>query len=153
MEPTGDFWSGVGEGVARADGWMVVAAITLIVLVIGALIVVAKYIYPGHKELLETRERNARELKERELDIREREADNDRERIKTNAALAENMRGLKESNDSIVREFAAQNAGIEESKSRSRAMGEDVSHVRRTTDHTAEQVDEIHQYIFREGTD
>lgn len=153
MEPTGDFWASVGEGVASAEGWMVVAAITLIVLVIGALIVVAKYIYPGHKELLETRERNARELKERELDIREREAENDAERIKANAALAENMRGLRESNDSIAREFAAQNAGIEESKVRSRAMGEDMGHVRRTTDHTAEQVDEIHHYIFREGTD
>lgn len=32
MEPTDDFWAGVGEGVSRADGWMVVVAITLIVL-------------------------------------------------------------------------------------------------------------------------
>lgn len=110
---------------------MVVGAL----LVLGALFVVAKYIVPS-------RER----IKMRELDIREREAQN-------SAALSENMRGLKESNDSIAREFASQAAGIEESKVRSRAMGEDMGHVRRTTDHTAEQVDEIHQYIFREGTD
>lgn len=131
MEPTGDLWAGVGTAVGSAEGWMVVGAL----LVLGALFVVAKYIVPS-------RER----IKMRELDIREREAQN-------SAALSENMRGLKESNDSIAREFASQAAGIEESKVRSRAMGEDMGHVRRTTDHTAEQVDEIHQYIFREGTD
>ena len=131
MEPTGDFWAGVGTGIADSPGWMVVGAL----LVVGALFVVAKYIYPGHKE-----------IKMRELDIREREA-------QSQQALAENLHGVMESNNYIAREFAAQNAGIEESKTRSRAMGEDVSHVRRTTDHTAEQVDEIHQYIFREGTD
>lgn len=131
MEPTGDLWAGVGTAVGSAEGWMVVGAL----LVLGALFVVAKYIVPS-------RER----IKMRELDIREREAQN-------SAALSENMRGLKESNDSIAREFASQSAGIEESKVRSRAMGEDMGHVRRTTDHTAEQVDEIHQYIFREGTD
>lgn len=131
MEPTGDFWAGVGTGIADSPGWMVVGT----VLVIGVLFVVAKYIYPGHKE-----------IKMRELDIREREA-------QSQQALAENLHGVMESNNYIAREFAAQNAGIEESKARSRAMGEDVGHVRRTTDHTAEQVDEIHQYIFREGTD
>lgn len=131
LEPTGDLWAGVGTAVGSAEGWMVVGAL----LVLGALFVVAKYIVPS-------RER----IKMRELDIREREAQN-------SAALSENMRGLKESNDSIAREFASQAAGIEESKVRSRAMGEDMGHVRRTTDHTAEQVDEIHQYIFREGTD
>ena len=131
MEPTGDLWAGVGTAVGSAEGWMVVGAL----LVLGALIVVAKYIVPS-------RER----IKMRELDIRERESQNA-------AALTESMRGLKESNDSIAREFASQTAGIEESKVRSRAMGEDMGHVRRTTDHTAEQVDEIHQYIFREGTD
>ena len=131
MEPTGDLWAGVGTAVGSAEGWMVVGAL----LVLGALIVVAKYIVPS-------RER----IKMRELDIRERESQNA-------AALTESMRGLKESNDSIAREFASQTAGIEESKVRSRAMWEDMGHVRRTTDHTAEQVDEIHQYIFREGTD
>lgn len=142
MEPSGDFWAGVGEGVSRADGWMVVAAITLIVLVIGALFVVAKYIYPGHKE-----------LKMRELGIREREAENDAERIKANSALAENMRGLRESNDRLAEQSAALFAGIEESKARSRSMGDDVGHIRSTTDHTAEQVEDIHRHLFREGTD
>ena len=142
MEPSGDFWAGVGEGVSRADGWMVVAAITLIVLVIGALFVVAKYIYPGHKE-----------LKMRELGIREREAENDAERIKANSALAENMRGLRESNDRLAEQSAALFAGIEESKARSRSMGDEVGHIRSTTDHTAEQVEDIHRHLFREGTD
>lgn len=142
MEPTDDLWAGVGQGIARADGWMVVVAITLIVLVIGVLFVVAKYIYPGHKE-----------LKMRELGIREREAQNDAERIKANSALAENMRGLRESNDRLAEQSAALFAGIEESKARSRSMGDEVGHIRSTTDHTAEQVEDIHRHLFREGTD
>lgn len=138
MQPSETFWDGVGEGFASSPGWMVVGT----VLVIGVLFVVAKYIYPGHKE-----------LKMRELGIREREAENDSERIKANAALAENMRGLRESNDRLAEQSAALFAGIEESKTRSRSMGDDVAHVRATTDHTAEQVDELHRHFLREGTD
>lgn len=138
MQPSETFWNGVGEGFASSPGWMVVGT----VLVIGVLFVVAKYIYPGHKE-----------LRMRELGIREREAENDSERIKANAALAENMRGLRESNDRLAEQSAALFAGIEESKTRSRAMGDDMSHVRATTDHTAEQVDELHRHFLREGTD
>lgn len=136
MEPSGDFWAGVGEGVSRADGWMVVAAITLIVLVIGALFVVAKYIYPGHKE-----------IRMRELDIREREA-------QSQQALAENLHGVMESNSYIAREFAAQNAGIEESKARSRAMGGTIDRIDHTTQHTDVLVEDIHRHIIGgEGTD
>lgn len=138
MQPSETFWDGVGEGFASSPGWMVVGT----VLVIGVLFVVAKYIYPGHKE-----------LRMRELGIREREAENDSERIKANAALAENMRGLRESNDRLAEQSAALFAGIEESKARSRGMGEDLGHVRATTDHTAEQVDELHRHFLREGTD
>lgn len=138
MEPTPGFWDGFGDAVGSSPGWMVVTAI----LIIGVLFVYAKYISPS-------RER----LKVRELDIREREADNDGERIKANAALAENMRGLRESNDRLAQQSAALFAGMEESKTRSRAMSDDMSHVRTTTDHTAEQVDELHRHFLREGTD
>ena len=138
MQPSDGLWDGVGAGIASSPGWMVVGT----VLVIGVLFVVAKYIYPGHKE-----------IKMRELGIREREAANDADRIKANSALAENMRGLRESNDRLAEQSAALFAGIEESKARSRGMGDEIGHVRVTTDHTAEQVDEIHRHIFREGTD
>ena len=138
MTPGQEFWGGVGAGIADSPGWMVVGT----VLVIGVLFVVAKYVYPGHKE-----------IKMRELDIRQREAENDSERIKANSALAENMRGLRESNDRLAEQSAAMFAGIEESKARSRGMGEDVARIRSTTDHTAEQVEDIHRHLFREGTD
>lgn len=138
MNPSESFWDGVGHGIGESPWWALLGA----VLVIGVLFVVARYIYPGHKE-----------LRMRELDIREREAKNDSDRIKANAALAENMRGLRESNDRIAEQSAALFAGIEESKTRSRAMGDDMSHVRATTDHTAEQVDELHRHFLREGTD
>lgn len=145
MQPSEGFWGGVGEAVGSSPGWMVIGAI----LVIGVLFVVAKYIYPGHKE-----------LKMRELSIREREAENDADRIKANSALAENMRGLRESNDRLAQQSAALFAGIEESKARSRGMGDDVSHVletsdhiRGTTDETNSLVKDIHRhFIGGEGT-
>ena len=149
MQPTDGFWEGVGASVGSSPGWMVVGAL----LVVGVLFVVAKYIYPGHKE-----------LKLRELEIREREAKNDSDRIKANAALAENMRGLRESNDQLAQQSAALFAGIEESKARSRSMGDEMTHTRENTDHirdttddTCAMVREIHSVVVvphrAEGTD
>ena len=137
MNPGDGFWEGVGQSVGSSPGWMVIGAL----LVVGVLFIAAKYIVPS-------RER----IRTRELDIREREAQNDADRIKANAALAENMRGLRESNDQLATQSAALAAGIEESKARSRGMGDDVSRIRATTDHTAEQVEDIHRHLFREGT-
>ena len=146
MQPSDGFWDGFGQAVGASPGWMVIGSI----LVIGVLFVVAKYIYPGHKE-----------LKMRELSIREREAENDSDRIKANSALAENMRGLRESNDRLAQQSAALFAGIEESKTRSRAMGDDMArtreaadHIKGTTDETNSLVKDIHRrFIGGEGTD
>lgn len=132
MQPGDGFWEGVGASVGSSPGWMVIGAL----LVVGVLFVIAKYIYPGHKE-----------LKMRELGIREREAENDAERIKANSALAENMRGLRESNDRLAEQSAALFAGIEESKVRSRGMGEDMSHVRETSDHIRGTTDETNSLV------
>ena len=87
MEPTGDFWAGVGTGIADSPGWMLVGA----VLVIGVLFVVAKYIYPGHKE-----------IKMRELDIRQMEAENARAQVESNRALAEQTRSAGAKVDALV---------------------------------------------------
>ena len=139
MEPGAGFWEGVGQSVGASPGWMVIGAL----LVVGVLFVVARYIYPGVKE-----------VKLRELDIREREAENDASRIKANAALAENMRGLRESNDTLAKQSAALVASIEESKARSREMGGKVDHIDRTTSHTDTLVEDIHNHLIgREGTD
>lgn len=146
MQPSDGFWDGFGQAVGTSPGWMVIGAL----LVVGVLFVVAKYIYPGHKE-----------LKMRELGIREREAQNDADRIRANSALAENMRGLRESNDRLAQQSAALFAGIEESKTRSRAMGDDMTrtreaadHIRDTTDETNTLVKDIHRhFIGGEGTD
>ena len=149
MNPSEGFWEGVGASVGSSPGWMVIGAL----LIVGVLFVVAKYIYPGHKE-----------LKLRELEIREREAKNDSDRIKANAALAENMRGLRESNDQLAKQSAALTAGIEESKTRSRSMGEEMTrtkentdHIMDTTDDTCAMVREIHRVVVvphrAEGTD
>ena len=149
MQPTDGFWEGVGASVGTSPGWMVIGAL----LVIGVLFVFAKYVYPGWKELKMKRDESAREIKMRELDIRQREAENDSERIKANAALAENMRGLRESNDQLAKQSAALAAGIEESKARSRSMSGAVDRIDSTTQHTDTLVEDIHKHIFREGTD
>ena len=132
MQPSDGFWEGVGASVGTSPGWMVIGAL----LVVGVLFVVAKYVYPGHKE-----------IRMRELDIRQKEAENDAERIKANSALAENMRGLRESNDQLAQQSAAVFAGIEESKARSRGMGEDMSHVRTATDHIVGTTDETNELV------
>ena len=139
MEPTGDFWGGVGSSVATSPGWMVVGAL----LVVGVLFVWAKYVHPDNKE-----------IKLRELEVREREAQNDAERIKANAALAENMRGLRDSNDALAQQSAALAAGIEESKVRSRSMGDKVDRIDATTQHSDTLIEDIHRhFIGGEGTD
>ena len=139
MNPGDGFWEGVGQSVGASPGWMVIGAL----LVVGVLFVVAKYIYPGHKE-----------LKMRELEIREREAKNDSDRIKANSALAENMRGLRESNDQLAQQSAALAAGIEESKARSRGMGDKVDRIDATTQHSDNLIEDIHRHIIGgEGTD
>ena len=149
MQPSDGFWEGVGTSVGSSPGWMVIGAL----FVIGVLFVFAKYVYPGWKEMKMKRDENAREIKMRELDIRQREADNDSERIKANAALAENMRGLRESNDQLAKQSAALAAGIEESKARSRSMSGAVDRIDSTTQHTDTLVEDIHKHIFREGTE
>ena len=149
MQPSEGFWEGVGASVGSSPGWMVIGAL----FVIGVLFVFAKYVYPGWKEMKMKRDENSREIKMRELDIRQREADNDSERIKANAALAENMRGLRESNDQLAKQSAALAAGIEESKARSRSMSGAVDRIDSTTQHTDTLVEDIHKHIFREGTD
>ena len=72
LDQAGDLWSGVGQGVANAEGWMVVAAL----LVLGALFITARYIVPS-------RER----IRGRELDIREREAENELDTQELGVAL------------------------------------------------------------------
>ena len=150
MQPTDGFWGGVGESLARSPWWGMLG----LVLIIGALFVVAKYIYPGHKE-----------IKMRELDIRQMKAENARAQVESNRALAEQTRSAGAKVDALVIQNAELAAGMEESKTRSRGMGEDVSrvretaeHIRDTTDQTAEKVEEIHTLIKQgrfgpEGTD
>ncbi|MEF2593707.1 MAG: hypothetical protein U0M51_04100 [Eggerthellaceae bacterium] len=99
--------------------------------VIGVLFIFARYYLP-YRERIRTRE----------LDIRDREQQTDAERVKANVALAENMRGLRESNDQIARQFAAQTAGLEESKARSRGMDGKVDRIDHATAHAVDVVED-----------
>ena len=99
MQPTDSFWGGVGESLARSPWWGMLG----LVLIIGVLFVVAKYIYPGHKE-----------IKMRELDIRQMEAENARAQVESNRALAEQTRSAGAKVDALViqnAELAAERKG------------------------------------------
>lgn len=137
MQPSESFWDGVGTGIGQSPWWALLGAL----LIVATVFLVARYIYPGHKE-----------IRMRELDIREREALNDSERIKANTALAENMRGLRESNDTLSTTNAAMLARLDESAAHSREMGDTVSETNEIVKHTDSIVSDIHRRILREGT-
>lgn len=123
-------------------GWAVIA-IALVVIAF----VVGKYIIPP---ITQSRER----VHMREIDVREKEAANDAARIEANRALAEQTRGLKESNDQLALHVAEQTARLDESATRSREMGSKVDQIDRTTSHTDTLVEDIHNHLIgREGTD
>ena len=132
MQPTEGFWGGVGQAVGSSPGWMVVAAI----LVIGMLFIIAKYIWPS-------RER----INMRKLDIREREAQNDSDRIKANAALAEQQQqtnllidGMRQSLDESRASLNVLTAEINSSRNGSQRMGERVEHIDAVTTGAADVV-------------
>lgn len=145
MEPTPGFWDGFGQAVGSSPGWMVVAAVT----VLGLLFVYAKYINPS-------RER----VKMRRIDIEEKQAENDAERIRVNAQLAESQQQNNENTRALTAVMTALQARMEESAGRSRGMAgemscvrDDSAHIRATTDHTDELVGELHRHFLGEGTD
>lgn len=144
MEPTSEFWDGVGHSVSTAEGWMVVAAIAVISIVIGVVLIYGKYIAPG-------RER----IKARELDIREREAQNDADRIKANAMLAESQRqtnvlvdGMRQSLDASTARIDVIVSEIHGSRDGSKKMGGTVDRIDQTTQHTDTLVEDIHRHIM-----
>lgn len=145
MQPTESFWGGVGQAIGASPGWMVVAATTAICIVVGVVWLWARHIRPS-KERVEMRE----------LEIREHEAQNDAERIKVNAAIAEEMSALRISNERMASQNSELLGRLGESAARSREMGGDVRHIKETADHVAEstdktarQVEDIHRAIVR----
>lgn len=141
MQPTDGFWGGIGDSIGSSPGWMVVGAL----LVLGVIFLLAKYVVPSKER-----------IKMRELGIREKEADNDSERIKTNAAMAEQMSALRESNVTIASQNAAMLGRFEESAGHSREMGGTVKdtnstahHIDETTRDTNTLVTEIHSIVVK----
>lgn len=126
MQPGDGFWAGLGDSIGSSPGWMVVGAL----LVLGVIFLVARYIVPS-------RER----IRMREMDIREKEAQNDSDRIKANAAMAEQMSGLRESNVTLASQNAAMLGRFNESAERSHEMGGTV----KDTNSTAHRIDETVQ--------
>ena len=146
MEPTGDFWAGVGTGIADSPGWMVVGAL----LVVSVAYIVAKYIVPSHEK-----------VRMRRLDIEQQQAQTDAERVKANALLAEQQRqtnvlidGMRQSLDASTAHTDVLVAELRGSRDRSHEMGERVERIDQTTSHTDTLVEDIHRYIIGgEGTD
>lgn len=123
----------MGTSIGNSPGWMVVAAI----LVIGVLFIIAKYIQPS-------RER----VKMRELDIREREAENEAENIKVRASMSEQMSGLRVSNDNLATQSAVMFARLDESAQRSHEMGSKVNHIDDVATNTYTLVKDINSRLI-----
>lgn len=132
----------IGAAIDNAPaGWGIIA-----LSIVAVAFIVSKFILPP---ILQSRER----IHMRELDVREREAQNEEENIKTRAGLTEQVNGLRVSNDNLATQTAAMVARLNESATRSHEMGGKVDSIDETTRHTAEQVEDIHRHLFREGTD
>ena len=139
MEPTNEFWGGVGQAVSASPGWMVVGGI----LAIGLLYITARYIVPAVKE-----------VKMRRLDIEQRQADTDAERVRANQALAEQQRqtnllvdGMRQSLDASSARIDVIVTEIHGSRDGSRKMGGVIDRVDMTTQHTDTLVEDIHRHI------
>lgn len=150
MQPSDGFWEGVGSSVGTSPGWLIVIAMVICSIVY----IVAKHIVPAVKEVKLEREKNARELREKELDIRQREAENDSDRIKANAALAEQYRqtnvlvdGMRQSLDASTAHTDVLVAELRGSRDRSRAMGEELSLTRQAADHIKDTTDETNDIV------
>lgn len=136
MAPSDGFWDGVGHGLSASPWWALLGAL----LVIGLIVIIAKYIVPSKER-----------IKMRELDIREREAENDAARIESNRALAEQTRAMSESVHALSVQTAGKTAQITES---TKNIGNDVLHIKEQTDETGLMVRDIHRRIVGgEGTD
>lgn len=146
MEPTSDFWGGVGTAVGASPGWMVVGAL----LVVSVAFIVAKYIVPSHER-----------VRMRRLDIEQQQAQTDAERVRANAMLAEQQRqtnvlidGMRQSLDASTAHTDVLVAELRGSRDRSHEMGERVERIDQTTSHTDVLVEDIHRRIIGgEGTD
>lgn len=146
MEPTGDFWGGVGAGIANSPGWMVVAAL----LVVSVAFIVAKYVVPSHER-----------VRMKRIEIEQRRAETDAERVRANAMLAEQQRqtnvlidGMRQSLDASTAHTDVLVAELRGSRDRSHEMGERVERIDQTTSHTDVLVEDIHRHIIGgEGTD
>lgn len=146
MEPTGDFWSGVGSAVGSSPGWMVIGAL----LIVGVLFIVARYIVPSHEK-----------VRMKKLEIDQQRATTDAERVKANAMLAEQQRqtnvlidGMRQSLDASTAHTDVLVAELRGSRDRSREMGDAVDIIQQTTSHTDSLVEDIHRHIIGgEGTD
>jgi len=146
VEPTGDLWAGVGQGIASSPGWMVVGAL----LVVSVAYIVAKYVVPSHER-----------VRMRRIEIEQRQAETDAERVKANAMLAEQQRqtnvlidGMRQSLDASTAHTDVLVAELRGIRDRSHEMGERVERIDQTTSHTDTLVEDIHRHIIGgEGTD
>ena len=145
MEPTEGFWGGVGQAVSASPGWMVVGGI----IAVGMLYVTARYIVPA-----------AKEIKMRRLDIEQRQADTDAERVRANQALAEQQRqtnllvdGMRQSLDASSARIDVIVTEIHGSRDGSKKMGGVLDRVDQTTQHTDTLVEDIHRHIMGGDSD
>lgn len=122
MEPTGEFWSQVGQSVAHSSGeWVVgVAGVVALALVVG------KYVLPVWRDAKTA----ASEIDKRrlELDVKS-QADEDaqaRDRIRLTEKQLEIQAGQTRAIEALTAQTTALNAALETSRANSAQMGDRV---------------------------
>lgn len=139
----------ITKAVENAPAGMALVAFALVA-VIAMLI---KWALPVIKEMRE--EHMAVERYRIEVDERAAQAldDRERERIRNTQALVEQQRQTNENTKALTTVMTALQARLDESASRSQEMGGKVDRIDTVTQHTDTLITDIHEHLFKEGTD
>ena len=142
-EPSAEAWDGFGHAMSSAPELALVA-----IAIVVAFVVFAKWVMPTIKDIrkatLDSRERVA--MSKIQVEREEIEAKN-----RQSAAfetLTEVVRDARSKVDSATTELTAFGAQVEESRTRSHEMGNEVFRTGKNVDHINERVDEIHELLI-----
>lgn len=151
MQPADSFWDGVGHGLGESPWWAIVGAI----LIIGSLIILARWWLPEWRKDREDRRR----LEERRIELEAKaQQDSDtqaRERIRLTERQLDIQSDQTRALENLTTQTQLLNAKLEASQERSAHMGDVVDVMDGKIDHVSDRVDEIHQIVAHSlgGTD
>lgn len=147
MEPTTDFWAGLGGAISRASGEIVIAVIGIV----AVLFVAVRWGLPIYKEIklarIELDNRKMALEEKRQIDDNQRDIDRAKVAAEQAAAqenMARAMEGIQASNAILVSQ-------ISDSKTHSADMGKAVLRIDRKTDDILEGIVDLKEHLPHVG--